>query len=215
MLDRRARRGRGGDSDRIEPCRAMAAGASAGLPNVLAIILPQRERALALVAQRLGSREAARDVVQLAVLKAIEGLPSVRRHESIVPWFRRIVANVAIDYQRHADAYRRALEKLAAYGAEPETVSAEEGRCDCLDDVLPTLRPAYAAMLRRVDLEERPLEEVARLDGITAANARVRLHRARRALRRSWMYLCGDSPLERCVPCRCERGRGKKSEKAW
>ena len=193
---------------------AMSAGASAGLPNALAIILAQRERALASVARRLGSREAARDVLQIALLKAIEGLASLRRHESIVPWFHRIVSNVAIDYQRHGEAYRRALERMAAYGGETEARSAGESLCECLDDVLPTLRPAYAAMLRRVDIEERPLEEVARQNGITTTNARVRLHRARRALRRSWMQVCGGSPLERCVPCACERGGGEKLETA-
>jgi RNA polymerase sigma-70 factor (ECF subfamily) len=185
----------------------MAAGA-------LAIIVAQRERALASAARRLGSREAARDVLQLALLKAIEGLESLRRQESIVAWFHRIVANVAIDHQRHGEAYRRALERMAAYGAETEAATGGEGRCECLDEVLPTLRPAYAAMLRRVDLEERSLEEVARQDGITTTNARVRLHRARRALRRSWMHVCGGPPLERCAPCPCERREGEKSETA-
>src|SRR5581483_7706979 len=214
MTDRRGRRGTGGDGHHVEPAMAMAAGASTGRPNVLAIILAQRERALASVTRRLGSREAARDVLQLALLKAIEGLESIRRHESIVPWFHRIVSNVAIDYQRHGAAYRRALERMAASGGETEGMSAGESRCECLDDLLPTLRPAYAAMLRRVHLEERPLEEVARRDGITATNARVRLHRARRALRRSWRHVCGGSPLERCVPCPCERRGGEKSETA-
>lgn len=203
---------KGGERDRDATGTGPGADASTGVAKALATILAQRERALAAVARRLGSREAARDVVQVALLKAIGGLDSVRRHESIVPWFHRIVSNVAIDYQRHSAAYRRALEKMAAYDGETAAMSAGKDRCKCLDDVLPTLRPAYAAMLRRVDLEDRRLEEVARQDGLTTNNARVRLHRARRALRRRWTEVCGGPPLERCAPCSCQGQDGKASE---
>lgn len=214
MADRRRRRGTGGDVDRPEPGTRIASGEAVGPPRALATILAQRERALASVTRRLGSREAARDVLQIALLKALEGIDSVRRPESIVSWFHRILSNVATDYQRHGEAYHRALQKLASYGSEPTGLIGEEGRCPCLDDVLPTLRPAYAAMLRRVDLEEWPLEKVARQEGIMTNTARVRLHRARRALRRSWMHVCGGSPLEECVPCACPRRARQESKRA-
>ena len=213
MTDRRGRRGTGGDVDRPEPGTRTASGESAG-PNAIAILLAQRERALASATRRLGNREAARDVVQMALLKAVEGIASLRRPERVVSWFRRIVSNVATDYQRHSEAYRRALERLASSGAGTEAPRVGGHPCECLDDVFPALRPEYAAMLRRVDLEEQPIGEVARQDGITRNNARVRLHRARQALRRSWEEVCGGSPLETCVPCRCKTRGGQASEKA-
>jgi RNA polymerase sigma-70 factor (ECF subfamily) len=212
MADRQGRRGAGSDIDRGEPHTQTAPGESARA-HVLAIVLSQRERALASATRRLESREAARDVVQMALLKAIEGIESVRRPERIVPWFHRIVSNVVTDYQRHREAYRRALERMASYVAATDARSEGAVDCECLYDVLPTLRPAYAAMLRRVDLEGWPIEEVARQAGVTRNNARVRLHRARQALRRSWVEVCGGSPLETCVPCHCEVRLGEASQK--
>jgi RNA polymerase sigma factor (sigma-70 family) len=209
MTERRERRGTGGDIDRTEPGTRTASGESRG-PKTVAIVLGQRERALGSATRRLGSREAARDVVQIALLKAIEGIASLRRPERVVSWFHRIVSNVATDYQRHSEAYRRALERMASTGAETETPSAGAGSCECLDDVLPTLRPEYAAMLRRKDLEGRAIGDVARQDGITRNNARVRLHRARRALRRSWEEVCGGSPLEPAFRAAAKSGLAKR-----
>ena len=208
MSDRLKGRAAGNAGGRAEPGTGTVGRPSAAVQAGLATILAQRERALASVARQLGSREAARDVVQIALLKAIEGIESVRRHESIVAWFRRILSNVSTDYQRHGAAYHRALEKMAAHGGDTMAMSLADSRCGCLDEVLPTLRPAYAAMLRRVDLEDRSLGDVARQDGLTINNARVRLHRARRALRRRWTEVCGGPPLERCRPCSCERRAG-------
>ncbi|MGH7821909.1 MAG: hypothetical protein ACREQ9_19275 [Candidatus Binatia bacterium] len=58
-------------------------------------------------------------------------------------------------------------------------------------------------MLRRVDLDERSLAGAADALGITTNNAAVRLHRARRALRRQLERSCGTCAEHACLDCRC------------
>jgi RNA polymerase sigma-70 factor (ECF subfamily) len=70
-------------------------------------------------------------------------------------------------------------------------------------ELVPTLRAEYAEILRRVDLDEEPLSEVARQLGITPNNASVRLHRARRSLRRQLERSCGTCATHGCLDCRC------------
>ena len=55
--------------------------------------------------------------------------------------------------------------------------------CGCFAPLLEALKPEYAEILRRVDLEGRKPAEFARETGITPNHAMVRLHRARKALR--------------------------------
>ncbi len=59
--------------------------------------------------------------------------------------------------------------------ATPEEVAT----CACSLGLLERVRPEHAAVLRRVDLDEEPIAEVARVLGVTTNNATVRLHRAR------------------------------------
>ena len=69
--------------------------------------------------------------------------------------------------------------------------------------LLPALRPEYADVLRRVDLAgERPAE-VARALGLTANNAMVRLHRARKALRADLQRSCRTCADHGCLDCSC------------
>lgn len=78
--------------------------------------------------------------------------------------------------------------------------------CECLHTLLPTLKPEYAEILRRADLEEEPLAAVASSLGITLNNATVRLHRARQALKRQLERSCGTCAVHGCLDCDCGGG---------
>jgi RNA polymerase sigma-70 factor (ECF subfamily) len=76
--------------------------------------------------------------------------------------------------------------------------------CTCLDGLLPTLRPGYAELIRRVDLAGESLRTVARDLKITSNNATVRLHRARQVLRETLENACGICSKHGCLNCVCE-----------
>jgi RNA polymerase sigma-70 factor (ECF subfamily) len=75
--------------------------------------------------------------------------------------------------------------------------------CSCSLKILDRLPTPYTEILRRVDVEETSLSDVAALLGITVNNATVRLHRARKALRRQLSESCGTTSLRSCLHCGC------------
>ncbi len=76
----------------------------------------------------------------------------------------------------------------------------------CVKDVATTLKPEYSELIRRIELGDEPLHEVARDLGTTANNASVRLHRARQALREGLAAMCGACVEHACLDCSCRKG---------
>lgn len=65
------------------------------------------------------------------------------------------------------------------------------------------LRPAYADLIRRIDLEGESPAALAREFNITSNNLTVRLHRARQALRATLEDTCGICTKHGCLNCTC------------
>lgn len=194
---------------RRQPRRGVAAECS--LPAVvLEAMLAHRHRLISSLAGWLGSADA-EDVLQEACLKALRNEGSLRRHESALSWFERIVRHAAIDHARHADAEHRTRASLAqdpTYGAEG--VAAAELRetiCRCGLALMSTLRTSYAGVLRRVDLEGERIADVAATSGTSPNNIRVRLHRARSALRARLLEFCGHCAERGGRSCSCDDGQ--------
>ena len=157
--------------------------------------------------RRVGNPSDAEEILQAAFVKSVEKSDSIRDGETVVAWFYRLLRNAVIDYCRHRDAERRALERLGAMSSERETPEAdfESAICQCVNDLLPTLKNDYSALLRRVDLEGASIPEVAMETGMTANNTRVKLHRARTALRKQLELSCGSCAKHGCLDCNCQR----------
>lgn len=176
-------------------------------PNVLEVILAHRRRLISALADWLGSADA-EDVLQEACLKALRNEGSLHRPESALSWFERIVRHTAIDHARRADAQRRARTSLAqdpTYGAQGVAVAElHEAICQCGLALMSTLRTSYADVLRRVDLEEEPIAEVAAASGTSPNSIRVRLHRARSALRARLLEFCGHCAERGGRSCNCD-----------
>ena len=167
-------------------------------------LVENHARFLAFLTARLGSREAAEDVLQAAFVKGVEKQGTLRDDEGAVAWFFRLLRNAVVDHHRRRGAEERALPRAAP---EAEAVAHDaplrDEVCRCIHDLLPLLKPEYAAMVRRVDLEGVPVRTVADELGITPNNATVRLHRARQALKRSLEASCGTCTTHGCLECTC------------
>jgi RNA polymerase sigma-70 factor (ECF subfamily) len=177
--------------------------------DAVATLVANHERFLRFLQPRLGSRESAEELLQAAFVKGIERGGALREDESVVAWFYRLLRNALVDHYRHQDAEKRALAGHAAENPEPTTEleTALEGTvCECVNDLVPMLKPEYAELLRRVDLGGAGVAEAAKELGITANNAGVRLHRAREALRRKLEQACGTCTEHGCLQCTCRSG---------
>jgi RNA polymerase sigma-70 factor (ECF subfamily) len=167
-------------------------------------VLEQRDELVRFVRSRVESDAVAEDIVQNAFLKGAE--VELREDESAVAWMYRTLRNAVVDHYRRRGAATRALDVVAAESTEASDEPAPDERtktCQCVRSLAKSLKPEYAEILERVDIDERPLGEVAAEAGITPNNATVRLHRARKALRDAVMTTCKSCAKHGCVDCTC------------
>jgi RNA polymerase sigma factor (sigma-70 family) len=181
------------------------------MADILQKLLAEEPAFKRFLVRRLGEAAVADDLLQQSFARALQQQHALDNQESVVPWFYRILRNAVIDYHRSraAEARRDAsfLQDLAATGADraPAPDEDEAAACSCLHRLLPALRPAYAEVLRRIDLDSEPAAAVAKDLGITPNNLTVRLHRARQALRASLEASCGICTKHGCLNCTCEQ----------
>lgn len=172
----------------------------------LQVLVDNHRRFLTFLERRVGSREAAEDILQDAFVRGLDRADTVRDEEAIIPWFYRLLRNAVVDYYRRRGAEERALARAASFADEVEPGPDEALRnevCACVSGLLETLKPEYARVIKRVDLEGTTVAAVARELGITANNAGVRLHRAHEALRRQLIQSCGTCVAHGCLDCDC------------
>lgn len=189
-------------SEKVEPIDVFR---NALDPQVERTLLEHRARFLDSLARRTRSRELAEDVLQAAYVRALEhGTPAVGE-EGVVAWFQTVLRNAWLDRVRRAGVEDGVSRRLAA---EVEEVVADpelrDSLCACLLDAIDELKPEYAEVIREVELQGRPLVEVAGERRITPNNAGVRLHRARQALGKRLGKLCGACSAHGCLECSCQ-----------
>ena len=116
-----------------------------------------KARFLQFLERRLGSRADAEDLLQTAFLKLMARGDSLRDEEKLVPWFYQLLRNLMVGHYRHRDAMAR-LEKSVAAETGAATIGVDEelfkAICACVHDVLATLKPEQAEVIRRVELDQ-------------------------------------------------------------
>ncbi len=156
------------------------------------------------VERRIGNHAAAEEIVQEAFVRSLDHGDDIR--ESVIGWFYRVLRNAVIDHQRRQAVSARRLEALAAEMANAE--GDEEWTrvaCRCVTDLAATLKPEYADVLRRVEIDGIAVKDYADATGISASNAGVRIFRARKALREQVARACGTCAEHGCLDCTCAR----------
>lgn len=180
-----------------------ASNAELGVGQRLAALLAgQRAKFVEFVRGRVRSGADADDIVQQAIVRAVEKAHTLRDESLAVPWFYRILRRTIADH--HAQ-WASTNAKLGEFRAEFEEATPEEvATCACSLGLLDKIRPEYAVVLRRVDIEDESIADVASTLDITTNNATVRLHRARKALRDKLLEACGSDSSRACADCGCD-----------
>ncbi|MEK6717841.1 MAG: sigma-70 family RNA polymerase sigma factor [candidate division NC10 bacterium] len=141
----------------------------------------------------LRNREDVEDVAQETFLRAYEGLPGFHAGAPFGPWIARIATRASYDRLRQgrhrgevawedlSHAEQAAARDLAA-GADPADRAAVR---DLLDRTMASLAPKDRQVLILADALGFSGAEVAQAMGCSSLAARIRLHRARRALRKA------------------------------
>jgi len=179
-------------------------------PDQLAIALnAHRNTFKAFLTARVGSETEAEDILQNGLLKALQRAGDIHDDAKLTAWFYQLLRNAVVDHYRARGSARRRHDALgdmiAALGED--IAAAPKGweplLCGCLAGVVDTLKPQHAELLRRVDLNGESVQDVAKAMKMTANNASVTLHRARRDLRARLETFCGDCADGACLDCDC------------
>jgi RNA polymerase sigma-70 factor (ECF subfamily) len=177
--------------------------------ELLVLLARERSQFVDFARKRVGSGVDAEDLLHQAMLRAAEQLETLRDTERVEAWFYRVLRNTIADYHEQTARRRSRLDVLAV---DPAVATPEEiATCACSLGVLADLRPDYREIVRRVDIDEEPLADVAAALAITTNNATVRLHRGRKALRDALARKCGTDSARACLDCACDDGPGEAS----
>jgi RNA polymerase sigma-70 factor (ECF subfamily) len=172
-------------------------------------LMKHRDKLLGYVRTRIASPELAEDLLQDCLLKALRHAPELRDGDKFLPWFYRILNNATIDlYRGRGSAPARVdldIDLLEGPSAEDEKVL-----CDCFRQLIPSLKPEYALLIEKMELETTDPAAFAEELGISRNTLKVRRHRARQALRRRLEETCRVCATHGCLDCTCagsaERG---------
>jgi len=162
------------------------------------LVRTQTGRLLAVARRYLRQEEDARDAVQEAFVAAFRSIGRFQGGSSISTWLHRIVINACLMRLRSARRHPETpIEELLPVFdetghriAEPEewresaetAISRAQTRTR-VREAIDRLPEPYRAVLLLRDIEELDTAEVAKLLGISANAVKIRLHRARQALR--------------------------------
>ncbi len=185
---------------------------------VEAALIENHRDFLRFLVRRLGDADTAEDVLQQFYLRAVGKGSGLRQSESVVAWLYRVLRTTLVDHYRRETTRRRQEADYAQMEIlfnEERDAELESAICACFETLLPTLKAEYAEILQRVDLQGTSPGDVARDLGLTPNNMRVRLHRARQALKHSLLVSCGVCAVHGCLNCDCgqpERPSGPSEE---
>jgi RNA polymerase sigma-70 factor (ECF subfamily) len=151
--------------------------------------------------QMTSRRDDAEDVVQEAFVRAYQNLHRYRDEAKFTTWLLRIVTNLCTDQARMSQR-RLALEQQEASGALDWMTSGDiedpvhnleaDRRKIALRRALNALPPHHKAVIVLRDIEEREYPDMAAILGCTVGGAKLRVLRARRALKERIAPLLGE-----------------------
>jgi RNA polymerase sigma-70 factor (ECF subfamily) len=168
---------------------------------------------------RIVGPQEAEDLTQIVFAKATRALPQFRGDAQASTWLYRIAANTASDWLRSRSAREAKLtvhlsdvpddatSRASGSAAVPDMPSSPEQKLvrkdmrDCIRGELGRLPEANRQVLILGELGGLTDDEVAQTLGISRANAKVRLHRARAQMRKAIAARCEFYRVElSCAP---------------
>lgn len=181
-----------------------------------ALVARYERRVYALALRMVRHRQDAEEVVQQTFLSVIEHLADFREEASFYTWLMRIATNHALALlRRRANRATVTLrddvaseddggptprpEFIAQWRETPDEIAQRREIRQVLDQALDELGEKYRLVFLLRDVEGLSTAETAEALGITEANVKVRLLRARLMLREKLTRMFGDE-ARRLVP---------------
>ncbi len=135
------------------------------------------------------------DLTQTVFLKVSKSLVSFREESSLSTWIFRIATNSALDHAASSESKQKGVEQLlddegsiddfpntGFMGAAQECIRREMN--SCIRGVVDQLPESYRTVLILSDFEEISNVEIVAILDLSLDTVKIRLHRARAALRK-------------------------------
>lgn len=155
--------------------------------------------------QMTRSRDDAEDIAQESFVRAFQNLHRFRKEAKFTTWILRIATNLCTDKARMGTR-RTNLEQQEAMGAldwmtigqvvNPVEELEEERRAKLVRKAVQALPPHHRGVLILRDFEEKDYKEIAEILNCTVGGAKLRVLRARRALRDRLAPMLADKGSE-------------------
>ncbi len=151
---------------------------------------------------RLAGEHEAEDLTQEVFFRASRSLPSFEGKSQLSTWLFKIATNAAIDRLRNkTDRQTLAGDDLCGpEGEEPdwaveESASAEQAVIrqemnNCIRDMVQSLPENYRTALALSELDGFSNREISEITGASLETVKIRLHRARQALKKKLSLEC-------------------------
>ncbi len=180
------REARVGSSDTAPDGEIVQAVLAGDVERYAVLVARYRDRYGRYAARMLGSRDAAEDAVQDALVRAFDRLADCREPAKFGGWLFLILRNRCFAERRKRQREGRLLENGDEAVAGPErsdgAVERRE-RVGALQRALGELTPEQREAFVLKHVEGMPYEAIARLTGATVASLKMRMHRAYDRLR--------------------------------
>ena len=148
----------------------------------------ERERLLATLSRLVGPSDA-EDLANDTLLRALTAIDDFRGEAALSTWLHRIATNLAYDLLRKRNKspvlsmddgieVPEAIDEVADAGKLEQRQMSE-----CVQKLFAELPSQHREVLAKADMLDQTVPEIARDAGITTGNAKIRLHRARQAMK--------------------------------
>ena len=155
------------------------------------------------ISRMVGDKWVADDLTQDTFIKVQQNLNRLRDASKLKPWIFRIARNRCLDYFRSGaiqnenhelkDGVKAHIAPLAQIQMERQQMS------QCVQDKIHLLPEPLRVVLALADTMDFSHQEIADILDISVGNAKVRLHRARKALKEILQQECTFEHDERSV----------------
>ncbi|MGO9486194.1 MAG: RNA polymerase sigma factor [Rhodomicrobium sp.] len=145
-----------------------------------------------------GDKSLADDLLQETLVRVSCGLKTFEGRSNVKTWALAIATRVAADYFRHPEHRANIIDIIDM--EESEELAIGESAIDqklavaemnaCIREVINALPEDYRAALVLHDLEELSARQIAEVCGITIPTVKIRVHRARKRLRKALEAQC-------------------------
>ena len=168
----------------------------------LAYLLANRGQYFAFLVERVRDRDLAEELMQNVAAKVVERGSQLRSEARVAAWLYRIVRNILADHYRDLTRSPLSLDAdpTELQIAAPDRVAEP---CSCIMRELTHLKPEYGDALREVEVGGSSVRKYATARQMTENAVSVRLHRARKSLRKRVTETCGSCAGAGCFECAC------------